>query len=150
MLGCMVAVFYSELYKKEDLSLGGLLNHVVSTSQFEFAHEIARDVQGCEDMSTLVEELNSSDSGDMGWVLLSDLPNLFRRPLMDLQIGSLSQPMRSEFGIHLLMVCDRDDLDQGQDARDRVKARLEEAQLEALENRLLRDLRRSAFVDLRV
>ena len=48
------------------------------------------------------------------------------------------------------MICDRDDLDQGQDARDRVKARLEEAQLEALGNRLLRDLRRSAFVDLRV
>ena len=58
--------------------------------------------------------------------------------------------MRSEFGIHLLMICDRDDLDQGQDARDRVKAGLEEAQLEALGNRLLRDLRRSAFVDLRV
>ena len=122
----------------------------VSTSQFEFAHEIARDVQGCEDMSTLVEELNSSDSGDMGWVLLSDLPNLFRRSLLDLRIGFLSQPVRSEFGIHLLMICDRDDLDQGQDARDRVKARLEEAQLEALGNRLLRDLRRSAFVDLRV
>jgi peptidyl-prolyl cis-trans isomerase SurA len=48
------------------------------------------------------------------------------------------------------MVCERDDPEQNLDRRGTIRARMEATRLEVLARRLLRDLRRSAFVDLRV
>ena len=75
---------------------------------------------------------------------------MFRKHLLKLEIGVPSPPVRSEFGVHLVMVCDRDDPNQSFGERKTVRARMEVARLEVLARRLLRDLRRSAFVDLRV
>ena len=101
-------------------------------------------------MELLVGELNSPDSGDLGWVLLSDLPSEFREPVLNVEVGIMSNPVKSQFGVHVLMVCERQDLDQSSDHKETVRARLEAGKLEALGLRLLRDLRRNAFVDLRV
>ncbi|HHZ67624.1 MAG TPA: hypothetical protein EYN52_06910 [Alphaproteobacteria bacterium] len=118
--------------------------------QSVFVEEIRDNIRGCEDMASLVEELKSDASGDLGWVSLGDLPDVFRGPLLNLEIGVPSAPVRTEFGVHLLMVCERDDPEQNLDRRGTIRARMEATRLEVLARRLLRDLRRSAFVDLRV
>ena len=119
-------------------------------SQSAFAEQVRSDIDGCGDMASVAEELNSGTSGDLGWVFLNDLPEVFRKHLLKLEIGVPSPPVRSEFGVHLVMVCDRDDPNQSFGERETVRARMEMARLEVLARRLLRDLRRSAFVDLRV
>lgn len=122
----------------------------VVASQSAFAEQVRSDIDGCGDMASVAEELNSGTSGDLGWVFLNDLPEVFRKHLLKLEIGVPSPPVRSEFGVHLVMVCDRDDPNQSFGERETVRARMEMARLEVLARRLLRDLRRSAFVDLRV
>ncbi len=122
----------------------------VVASQFAFAEQVRSDIDGCEDMALVAEELNSGSSGDLGWVFLNDLPEVFRKHLLKLEIGVPSPPVRSKFGVHLVMVCDRDDPNQSFGERETVRARMEMVRLEVLARRLLRDLRRSAFVDLRV
>lgn len=122
----------------------------VVASQSAFAEQVRSDIDGCGDMASVAEELNSGTSGDLGWVFLKDLPEVFRKHLLKLEIGVPSPPVRSEFGVHLVMVCDRDDPNQSFGERETVRARMEMARLEVLARRLLRDLRRSAFVDLRV
>ena len=122
----------------------------VVASQSAFAEQVRSDIDGCGDMTSLAEELNSGNSGDLGWVFVNDLPQVFRKHLLELEIGVPSPPVRSEFGVHLVMVCDRDDPNQSFGERETVRARMEVARLEVLARRLLRDLRRSAFVDLRV
>ena len=130
------------------ISTGGADNGV--TNQSVLAEEIRDSIRGCENMASLVEELKSDASGDLGWVSLGDLPDVFRGPLLNLEIGTPSTPVRTELGVHLLMVCERDDPDQNFDRRGMIRVRMEDARLEVLARRLLRDLRRSAFVDLRV
>ena len=130
------------------ISTGGADNAV--TNQSVLAEEIRDSIRGCENMASLVEELKSDASGDLGWVSLGDLPDVFRGPLLNLEIGTPSTPVRTELGVHLLMVCERDDPDQNFDRRGMIRVRMEDARLEVLARRLLRDLRRSAFVDLRV
>jgi len=122
----------------------------VVTSQSVFAEEIRANILGCEDMRSLIKELKSEASGDLGWVSLGDLPDAFRASLSNLEVGGVSTPVRTEFGVHLLMVCERDDPSQDLDRRETIRARMEATRLEILARRLLRDLRRSAFVDLRV
>ena len=130
------------------ISTGGADNAV--TNQSVLAEEIRDNIRGCENMASLVEELKSDASGDLGWVSLGDLPDVFRGPLLNLEIGTPSPPVRTELGVHLLMVCERDDPDQNFDRRGTIRVRMEDARLEVLARRLLRDLRHSAFVDLRV
>ena len=120
------------------------------TIQSVLAEEFRDSIRGCENMASLVEELKSDASGDLGWVSLGDLPDVFRGPLLNLEIGTPSTPVRTELGVHLLMVCERDDPDQNLDRRGTIRARMEATRLQVLARRLLRDLRRSAFVDLRV
>ncbi len=132
------------------LPIPGDSSEDVRKSQYSFVEEITRDLKGCDQMELLVGELNSPDSGDLGWVLLSDLPSEFREPVLNVEVGIMSNPVKSQFGVHVLMVCERQDLDQSSDHKETVRARLEAGKLEALGLRLLRDLRRNAFVDLRV
>ncbi len=121
-----------------------------ATSQSVFAEEIRANIRGCEDMRSLIKELKSEASGDLGWVSLGDLPDDFRLSVSNLEIGGVSTPVRTEVGVHLLMVCERDDPNQDLERRETIRARMEATRLEILAGRLLRDLRRSAFVDLRV
>jgi peptidyl-prolyl cis-trans isomerase SurA len=53
-------------------------------------------------------------------------------------------------GIHLIMVCDRRGAVQSAPQRDEIAERLENEQVDRLARRYLRDLRKQAFVDIRL
>jgi len=63
--------------------------------------------------------------------------------------GEVSPPVRSGNGIALLMVCERDERDTSEEGRKRVERQLRAERLAAESRRYLRDLRRTAFVDVR-
>ena len=119
-------------------------------TQHELARVVSETVRGCADMYQVVEELESSISGDIGWLRIGDLPNAFRDAVRDLQVGFPSAPLTTDAGLHVLMVCERKDPNEGMDLRDEVRARLTRERLDVLARRLLRDMRRAAFVDIRV
>ncbi len=119
-------------------------------TQHELARVVSETVRGCADMYQVVEELDSSSSGDIGWLRMGDLPNAFRDAVRDLQVGFPSAPLTTEAGLHVLMVCERKDPNEGMDLRDEVRARLTRERLDVLARRLLRDIRRAAFIDIRV
>jgi peptidyl-prolyl cis-trans isomerase SurA len=119
-------------------------------SQMLLARMVSETVQGCDDMNQVVAELESSISGDIGWLRIGDLPEAFQETIAGLEIGAPSEPLTTDLGIHVLMTCERKDFYEGVSRRDEVRARLERQRIEVLDRRLLRDLRRAAFVDLRV
>jgi peptidyl-prolyl cis-trans isomerase SurA len=69
-------------------------------------------------------------------------------------VGQVSEPLSSRAGVHLLMVCAREDGGVAAAApevdRQEVAERLREEQMQRLARRYLRDLRANAFVDLRL
>ena len=120
-------------------------------SQIVLAKEIGSTMAGCDDMSRTAAELDPSISGDVGTLRIGDLPDNLRTAVRTLEVGVISQPTRSEAGIHLLMVCERIEPPGARmPNREQVRDRLMENKLESLSRRYLRNLRREAFVDIRI
>lgn len=112
------------------------------------AQQIQGEVRSCQDLA------NASMPGDarasnIGRVKIGDLAAPLQPPLMGLQPGQISQPLRGPGGLMLLMVCDRETEEIGLPSRDQVKQRLFREKLDRLARRYLRDLRRAAFLDIR-
>jgi peptidyl-prolyl cis-trans isomerase SurA len=104
----------------------------------------------CAAMATVAEELKAPQSGDLGWLKISDLPPEIGQTALTLPVGQVSAPLNGPGGIHLLMVCDRRE-PAGGEAPDRQKIadRLQRERLDLAARRYLRDLRKQAFVEVR-
>lgn len=114
------------------------------------ARNAALEITGCGDIERLARQLGLPNSGDLGWLRPADLPPEMARVLAGLPLETLSQPVRSFSGVHLLMTCA--DSRSGGDVAQRALLRrgLEEQQIQRLAARYLRDLRKDAFIDVRV
>ena len=130
--------------------LPGVTNETITSDQKGFLEEIGQTVRGCDAMESTAQKLEDGGSGSIGWVSLKDLPEQFRVTLSQLDIGIPSQPLFSGNGGHLMMICARQNPAEDINYEQLVRERLERSRLETLARRLLRDLRRSALVDVRV
>jgi peptidyl-prolyl cis-trans isomerase SurA len=86
----------------------------------------------------------------IGKVKIGDLAAPLQPVLMGLQANEISKPLRGPNGLILLMVCDREAKEAKLPSRDQIKERLFRQKLDLLARRYLRDLRRTAFLDVRV
>ena len=129
--------------------LPGITGESMTSEQRGFLEQIGDTVRGCEAMEAMAKKLDGG-SGSIGWVLLKDLPEQFRLILSQLDIGLPSQPLFSGNGAHVMMVCERENPAEDINYEQLVRDRLERSRVETLARRLLRDLRRSALVDVRV
>ena len=114
------------------------------------AEEIGAGADGCDALRRLGADIEESLSGDLGWVNLRDLPNPFRDAVAELEVGRPAPPLVTDNGVHVVMVCERKTGDAETGVRDSVYDRIARSRLAIVERRLLRDLRRRAFVDVRV
>ncbi len=101
-------------------------------------------------MDKVAREVDPNTSGDLGRVRLKDLPPRLRKAVRELPVGEISPPVRTPAGYHLLMVCERIEPEGGLPDRAEVHEALMEKRLKLLSRRYLRDIRRSAFVDVRI
>ena len=119
--------------------LGALRERIVNGSNFG---ELAR--------------LNSEDGsagrgGDLGWVYPGDTVPEFERAIAELKPMEISQPVRTQFGWHLIQMLERRTTDASLD-RTRLEARkaLRERRSEEAYQEWLRQLRDRAWVELRL
>lgn len=114
------------------------------------AREATAEVTDCRDMDRIARQRALPTSGDMGWLRSGDLPGEIAQVVGTLPLSSLSRPIRSAAGLHFVMVC-ADGRSAGDEARRAdVRRSLEDEALERLAGRYLRDLRKDAFIDVRV
>lgn len=114
------------------------------------AHTTAARARSCSDMESLAKELATPMSGSLGTLKTSSLPSALRDAIRGLDIGQPSQPIRTDQGIVVLMVCARQGQNTEQDQRQQIERMLTMQRLDAAAGRYLRDLRRTAFVDIRL
>lgn len=119
------------------------------TSQMALARTIRGTVRGCEDFDSLAAEMGSPESGDVGRVKVADTPAQFREALVALDVGEPSDPIRTDDGVHVLMICDREQPEVPEPDRRTIENSIGQARLSMLARRYLRDLRRDAVVDVR-
>ena len=117
-------------------------------AQMQTARAISSSVRGCEDFAAAATEAGTPQPAAPATFKLKDLNAELRALAAQLDVGQASTPIRVPAGVQVLMICERQE-DIGPD-RDVIRRTLERERVDMLSRRYLRDLRRSAFVDLRV
>ena len=113
----------------------------------EQANQIMSDVRSCAEAEAIANQLGVSANANMGEVTLSSLPQNVRDEVAFLDIGVPSVPMRTNDGLTVYVVCLRNTIGVG---RDRIFDALVREQLDILIRRYMRDLRRTANIDIRI
>lgn len=119
-------------------------------AQFEQAMSRAR---GLRNNATSCQDFLSRAGGagtDIGYVTLRDMPNDLRRIVEPLSVGGVTEPLPTQEGVYLFMLCDRREADASLPSPDAVEDMLVTERVEVLQQRLLRDLRNAANIDIRV
>ena len=119
-------------------------------SQMALARTIGETVSGCDDMAATASEINPDAPSDMVTVMLGDMSADIRAEVENLPIGTASQPVRSPAGVHVFMVCQRDTPKTDLPDRENIREALTVKRMEVLSRSYLRNLRRDAFVDIRI
>jgi len=109
-----------------------------------------RGMTTCAQLEAAGVQSGSPLSGSMGEISMSSLPPNMQAALGPLAIGQPSQPLPTGGGVAVMMVCERqsEGLDM-EKVRKKISEGIKARRLEIAAERRLRDLRRSAFVDIR-
>ncbi len=111
------------------------------------AEAVRPRLRQCTDVVEVAREIGAPASGPLGWMPLSELPVDFAAAVAELEIGAVTRPLRGPLGFHLLVLCDRGG---AEGERQRIRLQLEREQVQRLANRYLRDLRKSAYIEIRL
>lgn len=104
---------------------------------------------GCGDLETVAGRTQGVVAGDLGEAELADLAPAFRQAAEGLQVGQISEPIRTSAGLHLLAVCGKRGAGEEAIDRDQIESRLYGQQLSMIARRYMRDLRNSATIETR-
>ncbi|MEG3618942.1 peptidylprolyl isomerase [Magnetovibrio sp. PR-2] len=110
-----------------------------------------RSMTTCQQMNDAGVRSGSLMSGSLGEMKFSTLPANFKTALSNLKPGQKTQPIETGGGWAVMMVCER--VDEGanmEKVRKDIRLRLKRERIEVTAQRTLRDLRRDAFVDVRL
>ncbi len=108
-------------------------------------------LNGCDNISSASRKVNNASVSNLGRLAVSQLADVFRPAVATLSTGSSSEPVRTEAGLHVLVVCAREDVAQNDQipSRDQIQNRLYNQQLSMQARRYLRDLRRDSAIEMR-
>jgi peptidyl-prolyl cis-trans isomerase SurA len=118
-------------------------------SQKKLATTISQTATDCNDMQKLSKEAGATSAGTIRNVKVGSLAEPLRPAAVSLEVGKASQPIQTKDGVVVMMVCERSG-DAALPKADEVRETLGRQRLESLADRYLRDLRRAAFLDVRV
>jgi peptidyl-prolyl cis-trans isomerase SurA len=106
-------------------------------------------LDGCDNLETRAAKTPGVLAGDLGETDVKDLRPSFQQAIANLKIGQVSEPVRTDIGLHLIMVCERHAAGSRAITRASIESRLEGEQYDMYQRRFLRDLRNSATIETR-
>lgn len=105
----------------------------------------------CQAMESMKGATNNPVSGNMGDLKLGGLAPPIQEALKGLPVGQPSSIIRLPTGLSILMICSRSQDDDAETIiRNQIRQQLTEERLQNAAKRHLRELRRSAFIDVRL
>jgi peptidyl-prolyl cis-trans isomerase SurA len=117
---------------------------------FAAARSVIARAQSCEDMDRLAYEVNPQANPDLANVRIGDLPDILHPIATELPLNRPSEPVRIETGIGVFMVCARAFPEAGLPTREEILSSIRRERIDILARGYIRDLRRAAYVDVRV
>lgn len=122
----------------------------VRESADRLIEQLKKGVDFAEIARQFSQSATASNGGLLGWVAPGDLPPEIATAVQGLQPDTIAGPIRSEGGFHILKLLDQRQLaeNSGQ-TRDDISSRIMRDRLDNMARGYLRELRRSAYVDIR-
>ncbi|MEM1190973.1 MAG: peptidylprolyl isomerase [Pseudomonadota bacterium] len=117
--------------------------------------ELKERAEGGEDFTALAKEFSedigsAAEGGDLGWTNPGQMVPEFENMMASTPTGEISDPVRSQFGWHILEVLDRRDKDMTEEMRRvQIQEFLHQRKYEEELDAWLRKIRDEAFVDIK-
>jgi len=106
-------------------------------------------IKDCKTLEATAGKTPGVVAGDLGEAEVSDLSPEFKDAATRLQVGQLSDPIRTKVGLHVLAICGKRAASAAQIDHDQIENRLTGQQLSMISRRYMRDLRNSATIETR-
>jgi peptidyl-prolyl cis-trans isomerase SurA len=106
-------------------------------------------IKGCKTLEATAGKTPGVVAGDLGEAEINDLSPEFKDAAAKLQVGQVSDPIRTKVGLHVLAVCGKRSAGAAQIDHDQIENRLTGEQLSMVSRRYMRDLRNSATIEYR-
>lgn len=108
-------------------------------------------LKGCSNLSQVAEQHENAVAVDVETFKIKDLPPAIQQTVLNLQGGQSANPLPSDRGVHIFVVCSRTDVKTQvrEPTREDVENRLYTQQLSMYAKRYIRDLRADATIDYR-
>jgi peptidyl-prolyl cis-trans isomerase SurA len=106
-------------------------------------------ITGCDNLETVAAKTPGVIAADLGEAEIKDLRGPFRDAAETLQPNQVSEPIRTDVGVHLVAVCSKRSGGAKIPSRADIQNRLYADQLSVMSRRYLRDLRTSATIETR-
>lgn len=108
-----------------------------------------------EDFGEIAKRFSQDGSapkgGDMGWISPGELVPEFEQAMNRLRPGEVSEPVQTQFGLHLIQVVERRETEvSASKQRDFARAEVREQKMRAAYDDWLRQLRQAAYVEYRI
>ena len=119
------------------------------------AAELKARAEGGEDFAELAREYSedigsAQEGGDLGWTSPGQMVPEFDEAMAATEVGAISDPVRSQFGWHVLEVLDRREQDMSEQAmRNKAMNYLHDRKYQEELDAWLRQIRDEAFVDIK-
>jgi peptidyl-prolyl cis-trans isomerase SurA len=105
-------------------------------------------IKGCEDLESRANGVQGVSAADLGEADVKDLKPAFQQVAATLPVGHLSDPIRTDVGLHVIAVCSRRQAGVNMPTRDEIQEHLQDDDLSLIAKRYLRDLKNSATIDI--
>jgi len=130
-------------------------------AKIQRAAQLKSEISSCDAMTAKAADYSAAGSGDLPKGLLSRQPQDIQNAVRTLPVGTLSPPLVRPAGVTVLMVCAREAApasatpaatpaaSTADQTREDIATQLGTKRLEALQERYLKDLRASAYIEKR-
>ena len=131
------------------LELPGNASEDTIAARMEAARGLSENARDCDNFQAIIDGLGPGRSGDVGTIALGETPETFRAAIAALKVGEVSRPVQGSDGVHVFMVCDRQEPQVEEPDREAIQNNIGQTRLSMMARRYLRDLRRDAVVEYR-
>ncbi|HUO21353.1 MAG TPA: peptidylprolyl isomerase [Caulobacteraceae bacterium] len=107
------------------------------------------EAKGCASLDGLAAKTKGVMVADLGEAEINDLSGPFKTAAQTLQPDQVSDPIRTEVGLHLVAVCSKRSGGANMPTKSEIENRMYSEQLAVMSRRYLRDLRNSADIETR-
>jgi len=118
--------------------------------------EISKRAANGEDFAALAktysdDKASAANGGDLGWVSKGKMVSEFEKAMLALDPGSISEPIQTQFGWHIIEVLDRRKIDDTEEFnKNKVRELIYQRKIEEANVNWLRRLRDESYVEFRL